>query len=187
MFNAVTESFFQKKTCVLPGIGSLRMTHVSSQSDFPAHRILPPRQEIVFTPQSPYSKPAANAEITQLSEQIRRHVREAGELNIEGLGIFYAAGEDDIQFAPYQLDESFFPQVTAERVLRPEAGHEIVVGDRQMNTRTMAQMLGLSISETESRRWIWWALGLFLLSLGAIIAYFFTGGNYSLGNIWING
>lgn len=187
MFNAVTESFFQKKTCVLPGIGSLRLSHVPSQSDFPSQRILPPRQEIVFTPQSPYSKPTATAEITQLSEQIRRHVREAGELHIEGLGIFYAAGEDDIQFAPFQLDEAFFPPVIAERVLRPESGHEIVVGDRQMNTRTMAQMLGLSSPDTESRRWIWWAAGLFLLSLGVILAYFFTGGNYSLGNIGING
>jgi hypothetical protein len=187
MFNAVTESFFQKKTCVLPGIGSLRLTHQSSQSDFPEHRIWPPRPEIVFTPQSALSKVSTSAEFTGLSEQIRRHVREAGELSIDGLGIFYAAGDEDIRFAPLQLEESFFPSVTAERIIRPDAEHDIVVGDRQLNTRTMAQMLGLSVPDTESRSWIWWAVGLFLLSLGAIIVYFVSGGTQMLGNMGWNG
>jgi hypothetical protein len=187
MFNAVTESFFLKKTCVLPGIGSLRLTHQSAQSDFPEHRIWAPRPEIVFTPQSPYSKVPSSSEFTGLSDQIRRHVREAGELTIEGLGIFYAAGEEEIQFAPLQLDESFFPPVTAERVIRPDAAHEIVVGDRQLNTRTMAQMLGLSVPDTESRRWVWWAVGLFLIGVGAIVAYFISGGTHTLGNIGWNG
>jgi hypothetical protein len=50
MYNLIAASFFQKKSCLLPGIGSLSLITHSAITDFPVKQIKAPVQEIIFTP-----------------------------------------------------------------------------------------------------------------------------------------
>lgn len=98
MFNFIASSFFQKKHCQLPGIGSLSLVKRPAQTDFVNGQIKAPIEEILFTP-AKNGKPVFN-EFSAISELMIRKMDEEGEVALAGIGIFVKKETGLINFFP---------------------------------------------------------------------------------------
>ncbi len=166
MYSIIAPSFFQKKKCVLPGIGRLSLVTHAAETDFYNTQIKAPRQEIVFT-----SGTEANIfnEFSAISEMMQRHLDEEGSVALHGVGTFTKDTTGAISFAPIQIDNDFTQPVTAERVIHKDAPHAILVGDKETTNVVMAEYY---TEETVAKdRWWVWALVLGSIAIAALILY----------------
>ncbi|MFT3679354.1 MAG: hypothetical protein QM791_03725 [Ferruginibacter sp.] len=180
MYNLIASSFLQKKHCHLPGIGDLTLVTHPAETDFVNTAIKAPREEFTFTP-------VANGrivfnEFSAISELMKRKLEEDGTVELTGIGIFSKEPSDDtIRFSPLKLDPVFYPPVTAERVIRQDAEHAILVGDKETTNTAMSDFY--SEKEKVKDRWWIWALVLGGIAIGAIAYYLSQYGVNSFGNI----
>jgi hypothetical protein len=179
MYNLFAPSLFQKKTCKLPGIGTLSLIAHEAASDFINTSIKAPYQEIIFTPAS--VKENVFNEFSAISELIIRKLNTEGEVNLEGVGIFTKGDDGVFIFTPLQLDEVYTPAVRAERMVRQHAKHTILVGDKETTNEVMAEFYTEEIKSTTDNWWIW-AIIILATSIAILIYYFMQDGNASLGN-----
>jgi hypothetical protein len=180
MYNLIASSFFQKKYCQLPGIGSIALISHPATTDFVNSRIKAPMQEVVFEPQGD-GKNIFN-EFSAISELLLRKITEGGQVDIEGVGIFYKDAADTVKFAPVKLDETFTPAVAAERVIRQDARHTILVGDKETTNTAMTEYFSEERVEKKERWWIW-AILLAAVGLALLFFYVYQHGMNGLANI----
>jgi hypothetical protein len=178
MYNLIAASFFQKKSCVLPGIGSLSLITHSSITDFPVKQIKAPVQEILFTPGTEEEK--GFNEFSAISELMKKSLDEQGEVVIEGIGFFTKNASGNVQFTPVSLDEYIQTPVTANRVIREHSEHSILVGDKET---TNTQMTGL-LHEEEPAKYKWWIWAAVLAAAGLLllIVYLYQYGANAFAN-----
>ena len=91
------------------------------------------------------------------------------EIKLGSAGNFYIDAEGALHFKSTAIPAAFLPSVPAERVIHPDASHDMLVGDTQTNTTTMAELL----NQDDARRpkWIWLAAGLAAAGLLALVLY----------------
>lgn len=181
MFNIIASSFFQKKYCQLPGIGSLTLKTRSAKADFVNAQILPPVDEIIFSPSSVSDSNTFN-EFSAISELMKRQLNDDGQVDITGVGTFIKnAVNGSISFIPVQLETMFSIPVTAERVIRHDAEHTILVGDVET---TNTAMTGFFSDKPEiKQRWWIWAAALGALGLALVLFYIYLYGFSNFGNV----
>jgi hypothetical protein len=179
MFNVIATYFLQKKYCRLPGIGSLTLVTQPAQNDFVNSSIKAPVDEIVFKPDNDQGNNSFN-EFTAISELMLKQLDSGQPVEISGVGVFTKSGAD-IDFTPVVLDGSYTPAVTAQRVIRKDAEHALLVGDKQTTNTIMAELLNEQPAATY--RWWVWALVAAFAGLIAILVYLSQHGFNSLGNI----
>ena len=179
MFDLIAPSFFQKKQCHLPGIGSLLLITHPAQTDFVNTQIKAPVQEIKFI--SVTDDENIFNEFSAISELMKRKLDEEGTVVLNGGGAFTKDDSGDIHFEALQLDDIYTPPVTAARVIRQDAEHNILVGDKETNTVAMTEYF----NETPvlKDRWWVWAIVLGAIAIAALSFYFYTHGWNALGNI----
>lgn len=181
MFNLFAPSFFQKKICKLPGIGTLTLINTDAQSDFINTSIIAPKQEIAFT-QSPDGENIFN-EFSAISQLINEKLNAEGQVAIDGVGVFTKASGGAITFSSIQLDDAFMPPVHAERVVRQHAMHNMLVGDKETTNIAMSEMMQTDQQEGQVKNY-WWIAAVILAVIAAatFILYYRQGGNMLLGN-----
>lgn len=178
MHQAIAPSFFQKKQCHLPGIGTLSMITHPAQTDFVNTRVLAPQQEIKFSAASKDEN--VFNEFSAISELMKRKLDGDGKVVLQGVGTFIKDEDGQIKFTAIQLDEIYTLAVTAERVIRQDAQHNILVGDRETNSNAMAEYFNDSPVITD--RWWVWAIVLGSIAIASLCFYFFTNGFNELAN-----
>ncbi len=178
MFNIIAASFFQRKSCVLPGIGKLSLVTYPAASDFSNKQIVAPVQEIVFTPS--VDEKLFN-EFSAISELMKKKLDEEGEVDLAGIGVFTKSKEGDIKFTPIQLDENIQVPVSAVRVIREHAQHAMLVGDKETTNTQMTELL----NEEAPAKDKWWILAIVLGAAGllALIIYLYQHGINAFGNV----
>lgn len=164
MYNMIANSFFQRKSCVLPGIGKLLLVTHPSSTDFTNRQMTPPVQEIVFTPAGTNEKIFFN-EFSAISELMKKKLDEEDIVELEGIGVFTKDNAGDIKFTPVQLDESMLIPVKAVKVAREYTEHAILVGDKETTSTEMTDLL----SEKEPAKDKWWVWAAVLGAAGIII------------------
>lgn len=63
------------------------------------------------------------------------------EITIPGIGRFFAGPSGVLQFRQHMLPEAFRPAVPAERVVRANSSHPVLVGEHETDTAAMAERL----------------------------------------------
>lgn len=169
MLDVIASSLFQKKSCRLPGIGTLEVVTRPAEYDFSNQRILAPRQTIVFI-NAPSSDNTFN-EFSAISQLMKQKLKEDGTVNIEGLGSFVKDGAG-LQFVPVEVDADLLQPVSAERVIHKDAEHAILVGDKETTNTVMTEYYTEEVVETTDKWWIW-AIVLGVAAAG-IIAYYLS-------------
>ena len=178
MYQIIAPTLFQNKICKLPGIGTLRMLAHPAETDFINSRILPPLETIDFTPEK--EGDGNFNEFSAMSELLNKNLEQDGRVELNGIGSFTKDAEGTIKFSPVEIDPIFFQSVTAERVLRDNAEHNMLVGDQQ---RTNVQMTEyFNEKPTTREKWKVFALVLGAIGLGLLILYFARHGFNGLGN-----
>ncbi|MEI9959160.1 MAG: hypothetical protein WDM90_23255 [Ferruginibacter sp.] len=102
-------------------------------------------------------------------------------MQLESLGSFFVDDSGKINFKQEELPAVFMQPVFAERVIHPDAEHNILVGDKETTNTVMTELLAPK-SETKDRWWVW-AVVLSVIGLTALVVYFTSfNGTSSFGN-----
>lgn len=181
MFDIIASSFFQKKTCRLPGIGNLELATTPAEYDFGNKQIKAPGETILFIAASPYDN--SFNEFSAISQLMRDELDKEGRVEVTGLGSFTKDSSGAMYFSAVQLNESFYQPVTAEKVIHKDAEHTILVGDEETTNVKMNEYYSESEETTTSKsKWWIWAIVSGAAGLAVIGYYLYTNGFNNLGN-----
>lgn len=173
MFDIIASSFFQKKSCRLPGIGNLELAYTPAQYDYGSRHIKAPRETVLFIASSPYDNHFN--EFSAISQLIKDELDKKGNVEITGLGSFTKDSSGSIQFEALPVNDDFLQPVVAEKVIHTDAEHAILVGDKETTNTVMSEYYSEETAEAGSKWWIW-ALALGAIGMAAVIVYISTNG-----------
>ena len=179
MYQIIAPTLFHKRVCRLPGIGTLRLVDHSAETDFVNSRLMPPSQTIHFTPEQVGEK--VFNEFSAIAELINDKLGEAGEVLLKGIGTFKKEPDGVLTFQALDMNPVFRPAVAAQRVIRENAAHNILVGDQQTTNVQMTEFF--SQKPLLKQRWRLVALILAAIGIGLFIFYLSRYGFNGLANI----
>lgn len=176
---------FQKLS--LPGIGYLQLHIRASQTDIVGKRILPPTPAFRLTGDIPaasekelvhfvagkmqVSEDVADREIHEFCNSALEGIKKGVPLEWEGFGSIRKGIAGEMTFDLASKTIFAFPPVPAERVIRTNAEHTILVGDTEKTTTQMSELL---LEEpTIRKRTGWWVWALILLIAGGVAIGFY--------------
>jgi hypothetical protein len=183
--------FIQSRSLSLPGIGTFDLFRISAQTDFANRKILAPGYTISYDSinDAPHkdlfdyisrkrSIPEWEAikEVNDFAFDIKQQLRSGQEVAWEGIGLLRAGVGGDIFFEPQSLQYSFINPVSATRVVRQGLNHPMLVGDRELGTHEMQDMLsGEDYFAREQEGWWVYAAILAAIAVLLIAARVFLG------------
>ncbi|MFM6925467.1 MAG: hypothetical protein ACKOU7_08195 [Ferruginibacter sp.] len=196
MQKQIASYLFQHKTCPLPGLGTLSITSSAAVSDFTNKIFTAPKPELHFvqtetdttgllnylTVSTGTDKETATDAITRFCSDLKQQINDEAEAYLNNIGIFFTDASGTVNFKQEELPAAFMQPVFAERVIHPDAEHQILVGDKETTNTVMTELLAPK-DETKDRWWIW-AIVLGVLGLLALFIYFTEfNGIYPFGNV----
>lgn len=178
---------FQKKVS-LQGIGTFSVEHLPARIDFPNRLLYAPEFILHFSSSATgndeqfenwlqkelnVDKEEVKTLQQNLSADFQRSLSEKGEMTLNGLGVFTKDEQRLLHFSSLYETIKGNP-VPAEKIIRKNTSHSILVGEQEKTSVEMTELL------TGSKRKplnLWWiiVMALFLSALVAIL-YF---ANYS--------
>jgi hypothetical protein len=183
MHQLIASYLFQNKTCPLPGLGTLSVVAGKAESDFLNTAIKAPLPRIVFDAKEndasnllDYVAIKTNTTVLNTIDalgQFCNSLKAAAITNkpatLDGVGNFFTDSSGNINFKSSQLPAAFLQPVKAERVIHPQAEHQILVGDKETTNTLMTEYF--SEEPVKKDRWWIWAIVLGVIALLAIVVY----------------
>jgi hypothetical protein len=184
MHQLIASYLFQHKTCPLPGLGTLSIVAGKAESDFLNTAINAPLPRIVFDAKEndasnllDYVSAKSNNTVLSTIDRLGQFcnsLKAAAITNkpatLDGIGNFFTDSSGNINFKSGQLPAAFLQPVKAERVIHPQAEHQILVGDKETTNTLMTEYF--SDEPVKINRWWIWAIVLGGIALLAIVVYF---------------
>ena len=184
MHHLIASYLFQNKTCPLPGLGTLSIVQLNAETDFSNTAIKTPAPNIVFDSKETdadnlldyiASKTHFTAlELIEMLAQFGNNIKTAVIANtpaaLNGVGNFFTDVSGNINFKPGNLPAAFLQPVKAERVIHPQAEHNILVGDKETTNTVMTEYFSDETPVKKSRWWIW-AIVIGIIALVMILIY----------------
>lgn len=183
MEKLLTSYLYTYKNCPLPTAGALILqpgtagnVHGDKIMQAPAPYIQFVSREMNADELLQYISAKKNIDIQQASDQLSSYCSRLQQMQPYETIAFGSAGqfslneEGELHFKSSELPQAFLPPVTAERVIHPDASHNMLVGDTETNTTAMAELLD---NNTGARRprWVWAAVISGVAALLAITIY----------------
>ncbi len=178
----------------MPGLGNLSVISGNAESDFVNKQILAPKPVVSFETTeiadddfvSYISKnkkadfASAKNELSKYCASLREKINRTSETNLHGIGKFFIDSSGALNFQPVEMPGLLFQPVAAERVIHPEAEHNILVGDKETTNTQMTEYF--AEEPVVKDRWWIWAIVLGLIGIGVIMLYLNdNNGNSSFG------
>ena len=194
MQNQIASYLFQHKTCPLPGLGTLSVLNSGAEADFTNKSIAAPKSFIQFNNTETdtaallnYLAATSGGNAHEVSEALDhfcdnlKNKITKQDVQLESIGSFFADASGKINFKQEELPAAFTQPVFAERVIHPDAEHQILVGDMETTNTVMTEFLAPK-SAVKDRWWIW-AIALGTIGLLALVIYFTkVNGTSAFGN-----
>jgi len=174
---------YQHKSISIPGLGTLYMDRMPARTDFVNRQILAPYYSFRFdqyfdAPDKDFFGYLANKKqvpdfeamkwFNEFSLDLRTRIRNREEVNWHGLGSFVVGENGEIYFKSDVTNGPRVQPVTAERIIRNNADHHLLVGDVERTTSEMPELLTETVIEKES----WWTYALIITALAlSILCY----------------
>ena len=195
MQQIICNFLFRHGYCPLPSVGSLAISTEASKLILGEQRILAPRSKIQLLPQELSRQPLvefiANTQATDVqtaNENLENFVAEIKGLKEKEDVIIGEAGKFEVDengyliFTEQKIFTNYFPEVKANRVVRADQSHDILVGDKESNREKMTEYFSNEKVVGPGRTWLWISLGL-LITIGLIIFLLKTpAANHASGN-----
>ena len=178
--------FSINSSLALPGIGSFYIETNPATLDFVNKTLHAPVTEIVYSDEanpgdeklysfisneSGLSKAEAGNRINQFVQQIKLQLETGRAIELHGIGTLIQK-EESYFFTPALTGKNFFPGVTAERVIRQHAEHNVRVGE---DNKTSTEMhIQLAQQEVKEERWWIAAIVLAFIGIAVIVYHYFT-------------
>lgn len=179
MYDIIAPTLFQKRSCRLPGIGSLVMVTEPSINRRAEQLIDAPSEKIEFLPES--GEERIFNEFSAFSELMRKSLEGSGVFLLKGIGTFHRSKDGSVEFLPVKLDPLLAQPVHAPIVARPELAHAVLIGDQQTNSHEI-QDVYRSARPARDNWWIW-AILLGAIGTAALLYYLNKYGVNGFSNI----
>ncbi len=196
MIRLINDYLLQHKSVSIPGLGTIYVERIPAQSDYINKQLIPPAYHYRFdkyfdAPGRDFfiylsaKKRMPEHEAIKLYNEwalgIRNAIGTENSVNLEGIGLLKRAGSGEIMFEPAGPLKTCDIAVPAERVIRIDAKHTMLVGDKQTTTVEMSGYL----QETPQRKTSWWIYAL-IIAAAALLAigfhYYHNGSEAPFGN-----
>ncbi|WP_132055495.1 hypothetical protein [Pseudocnuella soli] len=165
MFQELHQYFFTYKTVGIPGVGTLQLVQQPAQLDVVNQQLLPPHHQVHFSRQAMVEEHQIQMlayaynndtnlvaeELTRFGEALRSRLQEQ-PFSWQGIGRLELEGAY-IQFEPQDANTAMLDPVAAQRVLRENVQHTVLVGDveRHMSTEEYQSEL---LEDAPRRSWV---------------------------------
>ena len=183
----------QKSSVSIPGLGTIYVERSPARSDFINRQVLPPSYHFRFdkyfdAPGKDFFAFLAARKNIEDYEAIKLYNEWALSLRnnlstdqasaLEGIGVLKRNESGDVVFEPETPTDNLNIAVPAERIVRTNARHTMLVGDRETSN---VEMTGYLQDEVHREKTSWWIFALIIaaISLTAILFHFFRGTNAS--------
>ena len=185
MVAALNSYLIQHKSISIPGLGTIYVERTPAQSDFVNKQILPPSYHYRFdryfdAPDKDFftylasQKEIADYEAirwyNEWAYDLRNQIRTKQEVLWDGVGILKTDVTGEVVFEPHQSIVSYLQPVPAERVIRSNAEHTMLVGDRERTNTEMTDYLKEETVYVEKESW--WIYALIIAAIALIVIFF---------------
>jgi hypothetical protein len=155
MIEILNRYLVQHKSINVPGLGTIYIERIPANTDFINKQVFPPQYKYGFdknldTPdndlfiflaqQKNIPGDEATQSYNQFAGSLQTKINEDNMAEWQDVGVFRKLPSGDIIFEPVVSAGRLFGPVPAERVVRNNAAHSILVGDRE---KTNIEMTGL--------------------------------------------
>ncbi len=186
MVKLVKAYLLQNKSVSIPGLGTIYIERIPAQSDFVNRQLLPPAYHFRFdkyfdTPGKDFFSFIASREQIYDFEAMKMFNEWALELKnnvagihqaseLDGIGIITRDDSGNIIFEPTDKPKTFDKSIAAERIVRSNASHTMLVGDKE--TTTVAMTDYYNEEEIHREKKSWWIYALILAAIALIMIFF---------------
>lgn len=189
MFGILYQYLIQQKSLSLPGLGTLQLQHIPAISNFSDHLVEPPTQKITFDDLN--DSPNKNlfqyvSALLQIEEweaikkvndfafELKNELKQGNEIVWDKIGVLKTDLSGAVLLEAKAIQYDFLQPVAARRIIRSNASHTILRGDREVNETFFHQQdveaanENAAIAGTKKK---WW-LFVLVTSLIALIILF---------------
>jgi hypothetical protein len=180
MIDILNSYLILHKSISIPGLGTIYVERVPANSDFVNRQILPPGYQFRFDKYSmlliksssatsplknilPILKPSVC--ITNGPYELRNQLKGEEPVEWKGIGKLHQDANGEIHFHPQKSERIPMKPVAAQRVVRNNTAHTMLVGDKETTTLAMSEML----TEVTSIKKRWWIYALIIAVIAAAI------------------
>ena len=181
------------KSANVPDIGTFYISRVPARLDFANKLFTAPDYQINFKADSftgnnlmytyiakekKIAETDASEHYNNFAKTIRKKLEEQQSVELPGLGVLHQNEEGALHFKAVLPLYNYFPAAVAERLIREDNEHHILVGD---SDRTNTQMKEMLVDEPElpQSKDYWWifAIALGLIGIATIVYYYLHNGS----------
>ncbi len=183
MQDLITSFIVQSKECKLPQIGKFNVVVTPSESDIANKQITAPTFKIIFSPREEKISDGlikyvaarkkigiaeALKEIQNWCGSIKAKLKNGEEILLAPLGSLKKGATGNL-FVQTESSALFFEPVAAERVIRKNSEHAMLVGDKETTSSAMNQFYNeVIVSKNQT-----WKIVAFILLVIALVLLFF--------------
>ncbi len=195
MYNILNKYLFLNKSIPVPGLGTICMENIPATIDASTRTMLPPTYRFRFdkfidspdkdlfsylSAQQSISDYEALRQYNDFAYSLRDRLNYFREAPWEGLGILKKDDKGDIHFESSISNPFFLKPVPAEKVVRANAKHMMLVGDRERSNREMSDWFA---EEPVHGNRLWWLVAL-LGGIAAVlvITFHFSNHGWNVGS-----
>ena len=195
MQQLIASYLFQHKSCPLPGVGTFTIVGTTSQADFTNKTISAPHPAIEFinvetnpaglfdyvANKFKFSVYDAKELVLAFCNEVKNKIETGAIASLDQVGDLTVSQTGKILFKQEELPAAFWQAVIAERVIHPQAEHQILVGDKETTNTAMTEFLAEKPTEKNN----WWIGAIALAVLGILLLLIYlsgTGNSSAFGN-----
>lgn len=183
MIEILNGYLIQHKSISIPGLGTIYLERLPAMNDFTNRQIQPPSYRFRFdkyfdAPDKDFFTFLANnrnipeyeaiKQYNEFAYELRNRIRHQEKFDWPSVGVLSQELSGEIHFESSDPD-AYLPAVTANRVIRQDAPHPVLVGEKEMTSQDVAEMLS---EDTVVERESWWIYALILFAVALSILFF---------------
>ncbi|MEO8582475.1 MAG: hypothetical protein ABI415_01695 [Flavitalea sp.] len=173
----------EHKSVSIPGLGTIYVERVPAKSDFVNRQLLPPAYHYRFdkyfdAPEKEFftflalRKNVPEYEAMKLFNEwamsLRNSVNSDHLTSIEGVGGLKRDESGEIVFDPSVVPKTFDVAVPAERIIRTNSKHIMLVGDRERTNVEMSDYL----HGVQREKGAWWIVAIIIVAISLLAIFF---------------
>lgn len=193
MFQSLYKYLVLYKKVTVPGLGVFYLERIAAKLDFVNKIFVAPTAKIgfkhdvsandtyIYTFLS-HEQTINLSEATNLYNDFAHNLKESltkhQTIELPGIGVLSQSREGELNFKETAQINCYFPPASAERVLRENTEHHILVGSRKRTNKEMKKMLFKELEASSQDNDYWWifAIALGLIGIATIVYYYLNNG-----------
>lgn len=194
MFQLLYKYLILNKKVSVPGVGVFFIQRQPAKLDFANKVFVAPALQIGFKPQPSLTdnriytfisreqkidESEAASRYINFADKLKENLTEHKTAELPGIGVLWQNAEGGLFFKASSQINNYFPPAAAERVLRENTEHPVLVGESKRTNKQMKEMLIDEPEPSSQAKDHWWifAIALGIIGIATIVYYYLHNGN----------